>query len=507
MEKILIVAIFTPTTPARDRGVWGTGYPVANDHILTARHVIEPVDANTKKPTQVVWPIQVCWHHATEDRWVNIQKENVVWMGDGDLDAALIHCPRPKSLAHYDPGYVVQRMPGATDEWQSSGFARADKRNDKRPPGHYRGQVYTMAEPDPFFQIDVAAKPERKELWKGASGMPVFVGVELLGVVKEVPDNFNGQKLNAVPSWRLLKDKDFSAKLGIDDKERLEKSARELLHRLLKRSDEVTRSLAAALSGDLDVPDEQNLPCADMAHCREQVVDALLERPPALERLGALARKIQQQRQSAGDRDGAEVAADLMLALLPAIQDAGVVTGIRADKGSAAVHMIPLPAKLKMVAEIIMAGADRRAAKLRLPTAWNDYPEGEASLPAPPESGRDPNGEQYKRDWRTHLHRTFITEQIMSPDDSQPARNDMVNAELRQLASFTKTTYYFIADMRGNQAIPQAREDALKQVKEEFELIAFLRLEGTEPKDVEMARYGWLPKLMYQYQEFVRGSS
>ena len=51
-----------------------------------------------------------------------------------------------------------------------------------------------------------------------------------------------------------------------------------------------------------------------------------------------------------------------------------------------------------------------RAARLRpLATKYAD-PEGVASLPEPPESGRDADGKQFARDWRAHLVETFDTD-------------------------------------------------------------------------------------------------
>ncbi|MFO7640294.1 MAG: hypothetical protein R6X17_03235, partial [Candidatus Competibacteraceae bacterium] len=56
MHKDLIVAIFVPTTgEGKMPGRVGTGYPVAEDLILTSRHVIESKNRDRQKPIRVRW--------------------------------------------------------------------------------------------------------------------------------------------------------------------------------------------------------------------------------------------------------------------------------------------------------------------------------------------------------------------------------------------------------------------------------------------------------------------
>lgn len=88
------------------------------------------------------------------------------------------------------------------------------------------------------------------------------------------------------------------------------------------------------------------------------------------------------------DQAGAGVAVDLTLAVLPAVHDAAVVSDVRRRKGAAGESIVPLPAESRTLAEIIMAGADRRAARFRLPLPREGhFPAGEYDLPDPPEPG------------------------------------------------------------------------------------------------------------------------
>jgi hypothetical protein len=100
MDKDLIVAIFAPTTTGKNTGVVGTGYPVGEDLILTSRHVVEPENRNPRVPIRIRW----FYDKPTSGEapgWVQIEKADLVWIGEGNLDAALIRCRRPESLGQY----------------------------------------------------------------------------------------------------------------------------------------------------------------------------------------------------------------------------------------------------------------------------------------------------------------------------------------------------------------------------------------------------------------------
>jgi hypothetical protein len=502
MHKDLIVAIFAENGNSR---AFGTGYPVAEDLILTSRHVVRPGD-------QDATTITVKWFYdkpATgEPQWT---KADLIWTGTDDLDAALLRSHRPNYLRRFAVGRLVERRPVEGERWQSAGFARANKRDDVREPGKFGGILREMAEGDSFFELIEDAKPDAKEQWKGTSGMPVFAGSDLLGVVKHVPPNFDHKKLEAVPVWRLLKDAGFRKALGLDEQhERLER-ARKLLIRLLEDSEAVTRDLATAL----------NVSCGELVECRQQVVERLLTE--TLERLFELALLVQERRRGKKDRAGMRVAVDLTLAILPAIYEVAVVSNVRRCKGDAEVPIIALPTKLDTLAEIIMAGADRRVAEL-LPMRSEDYfPEGKYNLPEPLESGRDADGRQFSCNWRdnlimafddeldrfqgafqTYLKERFIQSNLRSKNAGN-SEKELLNTIAKRLhkkahAKNGSLTYYFIARMPRNDEARKKREDVLAELKWAFPDIAFLQLAGTEDLDVETDRYSELCNLLYESQ-------
>ncbi|MEI2783185.1 MAG: hypothetical protein V9H25_18875 [Candidatus Competibacter sp.] len=520
MKKSLLVAIFVPTTDKSGKDFGGelgelaTGFPVGKDLILTARHVLDPDRPYSR---DVRHRVKICWYYSntTDLDWIEIPEGDIVWKSQGDLDAALIRCSqRPRDAVGW--GIVSSEKPHDDMRWISEGFPRATKYDDVCKPSSFGGLIRSKADQESYFELTEDAQPRKDEDWKGVSGMPVFVSDKILGVVQSVPRKFNAKKLYATPIWKLLQDEGFRKELGIDEqRERLE-SARKMLHRLLEGSEKATRDLASALN--------LGSSSGDILKCRGQVIEALLNETPPLERLFELGLSIQEKRRTEKDRAGARVAANLILTILPAIHEAAAVSEVRRCKGDASVRILALPTKLKTLAEIIMAGADRRVARLRSPATRLVFPEGEACLPEPPESGRDADGKQFVRDWRAHLLETFDTdldrfkgafqdylkERFIPSDLRSPGAGiaekellDTVAAQLRQEAGVQDggLTYYFIAWMPENPEAQRKREDILAELKQAFPPIAFLRLAGAEPLNVEWERYGKLRDLLYEDSE------
>ncbi len=502
MNKSLLIAVFVPT-PDEASGELATGYPVGKDLILTARHVLQP------KPTgcpDKPYRIKIRWHYY-DSGWIDISSEDIIWQSQGKLDAALIRCLRRPSEA-VGWGMVSNAKPDNDMRWHSAGFPRAAKYDNVRKPSSFGGWVRSTADQDDCFELTEDAQPDSDENWKGASGMPVFVGGRILGVVQSVPPNFKAKKLYATPTWKLFQDDSFRKALGLDDQnERLER-ARKLLSRLLQKSDEVTRELATKLE----------LSSSEMPECRAEVVEELLNQTP--EWLFEQALSLQEARRDKKDRVGAGVAADLMLTILPAIHDAGVVSDVRRRKGDVTEPVIALPTELGTLAEIIMAGADHREALLRPVQAEGYFPDGEPSLAPPPESGRDEDadGKQFSRDLFTHLvtvfgndcgrfdrdFRDYLKERFIQRNQRSTAEERLREAivgELKYRAKKKHLTHYFIAEISADASVRQGQEKVLAELKRDFPPIAFLRLAGGEGLAKERERYRPLCDLLYQNPE------
>jgi len=108
MQKDLIVAIFASTN-AEDptTGIFGTGYPVTEDLILTSGHVVAPENPNTPARIEVKW----FYDQPADKKSPAWTKADLVWTGAGDLDAALIRCPRPAHLRTFPLDRLIERKP------------------------------------------------------------------------------------------------------------------------------------------------------------------------------------------------------------------------------------------------------------------------------------------------------------------------------------------------------------------------------------------------------------
>jgi len=215
VDKDLIVIILAPTLnengESRDwnYGSIGTGYPVGDDLILTSRHVVMPEGRNNHHP------LYIRWHYLVEaesekNGWQKLSEDAIVWSGEGDMDIALIRAVRPEKSKNRLGGTLSFSKPLQGENWYGSGFPKATRIDVVREPGEFSGTVESMADNANFFEVNVTSSPEENHLWKGASGMPVFLDDgKIYGVVRSVPDNFSAQKLKVVPLWKLKQNEGF----------------------------------------------------------------------------------------------------------------------------------------------------------------------------------------------------------------------------------------------------------------------------------------------------------
>ncbi|MCI5138153.1 MAG: hypothetical protein D3922_07000, partial [Candidatus Electrothrix sp. AR1] len=245
MNKDLIITIFVPIGQGKE-GKIGTGYPVAEDLILTSRHTV--------KPEQGTGQIQVRWHHLTDENapdkgWITLAVEDIVWEGEGELDAVLLHCPHPEKAQGKGWDLIADKKPSVAKVWHSLGFSNATRYDNLLEPDNVSGTTESMADQADNFVLNVTSEPEDPAMWKGVSGMPVFVDTEILGVVRSVPENFNGKKLYAVPTWKMFLDDAFRECLGLDKQKTCEEQVEKDIESLpcSSEAESATKALAKQL--------------------------------------------------------------------------------------------------------------------------------------------------------------------------------------------------------------------------------------------------------------------
>ena len=177
--------------------------------------------------------------------------------------------------------------------------------------------------------------------------------------------------------------------------------AQKLIVAILKENDKVTELLARRLVSKTE----------PIENCRDRVAQKALDTP--LPKLFDIALDEQQAllQRKPPDFDGAKVLQRFMQALLPCKQDAKQIGQVRGKLRVSSNGPIEVLASHKTIAEIIMAGADRRPTQFRL-DGEELYPAGDgliAHAEGKLEAGRDPDAEQFERDAMEELAQKFET--------------------------------------------------------------------------------------------------
>lgn len=489
----LLVEIFVPTTAGDGVGRIGTGYPIAKDRILTARHVLFPEDLKSAAD------FKIRWHYQRDSgkpagQWQTVGRDRIVWPGTTELDAAVIEFAFPEEVNEWRN--LSARNPATGTPWESQGFPEVGKRDDNsRVPVPMRGGIYKRADRAKECWLDVTAPPKVAADWRGASGSPVFVLSQFVGIIIEVPPGFSGM-LTALPASRLLDEPAFCAAIDrlVDDR-----------HARLMQVLETTRAVSPLAIGALK--------CCVFGEPGQR-----LWRHPVSPVVEELAREIGRYDAALLIRHAREAIrglkdypqdarsfTDLVQRLLPLLYDRTTVADVREKAGDSSAILVGFRVASRWVAEVVLAGADGREAQYRSPQG-NQGLEGKLSLPLAPNGGIDPTGERRAEDFRIHLRRKLAVTHLdkfqsafyrcvreLLPEDirdqfgESPAIDGMVADTLNYLAETESVRYYYLF------YLPQDREerktclDSLQRIKGQFQAITFFEL----AEDAELMRGEW----------------
>jgi hypothetical protein len=186
---------------------FGTGYFLTSQLVLTANHAV-PEDAED------VWARQ----ESTGERHNAQTTENKVkpaWR-DEQLDAVLlkvspgiVHDQAVEwmdSFPESDVSWCSTAYPVATSETVEERTRETGVERTRFTTAGLKGTIYGQGgagQGQRELELTVDA-PARKEGWHGISGAPVFVGDKLAGIIKQVPDDFEGGRLRGLPTPILL---------------------------------------------------------------------------------------------------------------------------------------------------------------------------------------------------------------------------------------------------------------------------------------------------------------
>lgn len=190
------------------RGRHGSGYLLAPDLVLTARHVVDGLQATELRllePDELGFPGRV-------GAW---QPARVAWAGS-DCDLALL-APAPGRRFRVLPGAAtVGRLDGrAPVRVHGMGFPRAMVAPAHSDVLQIQASVnaWSGARSEALLLDVQTARPAEDDGWKGMSGAAVFAGDRLVGVIEAVPTRLERAVLRAVPTYLLFGDQAASSAL------------------------------------------------------------------------------------------------------------------------------------------------------------------------------------------------------------------------------------------------------------------------------------------------------
>lgn len=200
-----LIAKILPTKKDGGRTI-GTGYPIGQDLVLTARHVLFPHWDDTGK-IEVEWVDHNCLFSVTE----------LVFDGGTECDIAIIRCKTPPQM-QIPIGLLGQTMPSLHHRWDSLGYSRLGKSENSNS----RVLVSALGEfhhPNGTHLINLTSKSDakNKDNWKGLSGAPVFQNNILYAVITETPQDREECFSAVYIPWLLQNNQSFRDVVGLDE--------------------------------------------------------------------------------------------------------------------------------------------------------------------------------------------------------------------------------------------------------------------------------------------------
>lgn len=220
MDPKLLVRVYRRLENGKVR--IGTGYPVAGDRVLVARHVVAE-DGEEIDLTQI--ELTFFRHRQPDKKRTRVVPSRCAWDGGGTTawDAVIFECTFPECFDISKVGLCNYR-PRTDEKWESEGFPETGQLQDRREPQPLKGTTHQCADDAKTFHLVVDGAAMSAEAWAGASGAPVFVGQRILGLITETRDAYGGNRILAIPMFRLLEIPEFRDALGISPQEAIDRA-------------------------------------------------------------------------------------------------------------------------------------------------------------------------------------------------------------------------------------------------------------------------------------------
>ena len=273
MNSDFIVKIEVPTTlldeSGNPRNVVGTGYPLRDGLVITARHVLyyDKTDEKGKR-------VQMNPERKRILSWRNGNKEPAYFQRDifesnilyenADYDIALIQVETPEETPVVIP---YRELPPTNSNWESVGYAKGGKlSNGRREKIAAKGTFHKDTEA--YKRHLDSGESAETDVWKGMSGAPIFKlnTNELVGVLTHGNPAYSHRLMMTSLFWLLEEGNwpEFRSTV-VGDFERLvppvktgtafNKYLAKKINRELKKRDKDTQCLLEQLAEELDDDD------------------------------------------------------------------------------------------------------------------------------------------------------------------------------------------------------------------------------------------------------------
>ena len=201
----------------------------------------------------------------------------------------------------------------------------------------------------------------------------------------------------------------------------------------------------------------------------------------------------------------AAILVDIAQLIIPALYDHGVIKWVREQRDSRNIALVSLPASTRMVAEIIMAGADGRATRFLHREDEDDQPEGELNLPRMPEGGIDAGNVEVRAALQRHLNKKFnqgerdvfrraVDDYLLAtfPRRARGGLEGTLEERIKLTADLLESkrrdsgqTFYMIFDLPEDAEGQNAMGAMVASLKRDYPALAFLRLDGSIERERE----------------------
>lgn len=196
-----LIAKILPTKKNGKRSI-GTGYLIAKDLIVTARHVVVFAERDNDIQITIECPDLKDTHG---DPFTSKVTEIVFGEGD-DYDIAILKC-NPVPQIDISLVQLAQHFPVAHEQWSGFGYPQIGKNEETgaRKKVSVLGKFHPPDKANHEINLTSESDALEKEGWCGLSGAPVFHGDTLYAVISATPRSRDECFTAVLIPWLLKK--------------------------------------------------------------------------------------------------------------------------------------------------------------------------------------------------------------------------------------------------------------------------------------------------------------